>query len=128
MSGIGSRSMAIHCMTKTLKEMVVYMANAFDASIERLMNLDIGSSFIWNDNVLCVIKDRFSDWHKDCNSPAKFSEASINIKAGSYEIPGLISVQRDPMLSQKYYATLYIKQANENRWQSMFTINKITFI
>lgn len=95
----------------------------FDTSIESLMKLDAGSSFIWNENMLCILKEKFNAWHKDCNSSSQFSEAHIALKCGNHDLDGLVVVQHDKRLSQKYYASVFIKQNDEDKWQSMFTIN-----
>ena len=104
------------------------MLNSFDIAVEKMMDFDIGSSCTLNDNLLCVLKDKFTKWHKDCNSPAMLSEARFVVKCGVYDIDGIVVVQHDSALSQKYYASLFIKQTGEDRLQSMFTVNSIAFM
>ena len=101
------------------------MIDIFDNLVDSMLSLDIDSSFSLNDRMRCTLNERFCNWQKDCNSLSEFSEAHVSINSSNGAQDGLVVVQRDMSLSRKYYAALYVKDKDSDKWQSMFTVISI---
>ena len=100
-----------------------------DISIEKLVDMKSGDSFVVNGKWKCTIlnDDINVNWKKDINSPAVVTEIYVNVEENDKIFDGIVVVQSDMSLSRKYYAVLCIRRQTDQAWQRMFTVNSISF-
>lgn len=110
---------------------IIYYMNNFDLideSIERILKLSAGNSFVVNGKWRCtIVNDRQVKWTKDCNSSAMMAEIHVDALLENNLFDGILAIQSDMSLSHKYYAELCIKKDNDTTWQHMFTVVDISF-
>ena len=105
-----------------------------DKKIEKILKFGKNEYFIANRKFKCnfwkwqsMREDAFSKWKKDENSPEMFCEALLNvIDENTYNhLYGCIRISKDPNLSHKYFASLFIKHLDSKDWEHMYVITNL---
>lgn len=106
------------------------LMNNFDILVDSMLEAKVGSCFCLNSRIHCKLNEKFSAWRKDNNSSSVFSEAHVDAEfaetahEGSVK-DGLVVVQKDMSLSNKYYVSFFAKDKNNYKWQNMFSVAEI---
>lgn len=93
----------------------------------KLLKSAFGQTFVVNGRYRCTFNQKnddsknclFSDFKKDKNCPRLQARANVSVydKLASKDLDGMIALNIDKDLANKYTTTLYIKDIGEDMWK-----------